>query len=159
VSPDGLVWSLVSLDTIPFTGSIYFGLAANSRVDPTLCAVTFDQINLRTGAIADTVAPAIPAAPTLVGTASDVSVKLAWTGVTDDVGVISYQVFRNGTLVATVSALGYIDSGLTANTLYSYTIKAVDAAGNASAASAALNVTTAAATNIPAPWLHRDIGN
>jgi len=43
----------------------------------------------------------------------------------------------------------YSDTGLTASTSYSYTVKAFDAAGNQSPASAAVSVTTQAAVPVP----------
>ena len=39
----------------------------------------------------------------------------------------AYLVFRNGTQIATTAATSYTDSGLTAATTYSYTVKAQDA--------------------------------
>lgn len=73
------------------------------------------------------------------------SVSLSWTGSTDNVGVTGYNVYNGSTLAGTVTgATTYTVSGLTANTAYSFTVKARDAAGNESAASNALNVTTLA---------------
>ena len=54
-----------------------------------------------------------------------------------------YIVFRNDVQVGTSTSAGYHDSGLTASTAYTYYVKARDAAGNQSAASSALSVTTA----------------
>ena len=67
--------------------------------------------------------------------------SLAWNASTDDVsGVTGYQVFR-GTerrLVGTPTGLTFTDTGLTASTTYSYTVRAVDATAKVSAASAAV---------------------
>jgi hypothetical protein len=91
----------------------------------------------------DTTAPTVPTA--LKATASSSSVvALTWTASTDNVGVTGYQIFRGGTQVATSTTTAYTDSGLTASTAYSYTVKATDAAGNVSAASSAVSVTTPA---------------
>ncbi|MFJ9517275.1 cellulose binding domain-containing protein, partial [Kitasatospora sp. NPDC101801] len=91
----------------------------------------------------DTVAPSVPAGLAASGvTASGATVS--WAASTDNVGVTGYQVFRNGVQVGTSTTTSYADSGLTAATAYSYTVKARDAAGNVSAASAALSVTTLA---------------
>ncbi|UJF34425.1 carbohydrate binding domain-containing protein [Paenibacillus hexagrammi] len=71
------------------------------------------------------------------------SVQVSWTASTDNVGVTGYEVYRDGTKVATTAATSYTDStGVQPNTTYSYTVKALDAAGNASALSAAALVTT-----------------
>ncbi|MFD7392348.1 glycoside hydrolase family 6 protein [Streptomyces sp. NPDC059852] len=90
----------------------------------------------------DTTAPTAPAG--LRATAKTASsVSLAWTAATDDVGVTGYDVYRDGTRVgSTATGTTYTDTGLSAATAYSYTVRARDAAGNVSAASAALSVTT-----------------
>jgi cellulose 1,4-beta-cellobiosidase len=91
----------------------------------------------------DTSAPSAPSGLTVTGTTSD-SVSLSWTPATDNVGVTGYDVFRGTTLAGTVTGTSFTDTGLTASTSYSYTVKALDAAGNVSAASAAVSATTAA---------------
>jgi chitodextrinase len=90
----------------------------------------------------DTTPPTAPADLAATAT-SPTQVTLSWTPSTDNVGVTGYQVFRNGTQVGTTTgATTYSDSGLTPATTYSYTVAAVDAAGNASAQSAAATATT-----------------
>jgi GH18 family chitinase/chitodextrinase len=82
-------------------------------------------------------------------TTSATSVGLAWNASTDNVAVTGYEVFRGGVSVGTTTSTAFTVTGLTANTGYSFTVKAKDAAGNVSAASAALTVTTGTtATNI-----------
>ena len=50
---------------------------------------------------------------------------------------------RNGTaLPAAITGLTYTDTGLTANTAYTYTVRALDAAGNVSGDSNVVNITT-----------------
>ncbi|MEO8261683.1 MAG: endo alpha-1,4 polygalactosaminidase, partial [Pseudolysinimonas sp.] len=95
-------------------------------------------------AAGDTTAPSVPtglSSPSKTST----SVSLAWTASTDNVGVTGYDVYRGATLVGTVATTSATASGLTANTAYSFTVRAKDAAGNVSAASAALAVTTSSA--------------
>lgn len=67
------------------------------------------------------------------------SVNLSWTASTDNVGVTGYRITRNGTTITTTAAttLSYSDTNLASSTTYSYTIVALDAAGNASAAASA----------------------
>ncbi|WP_238011711.1 carbohydrate-binding protein [Dactylosporangium sp. AC04546] len=98
-------------------------------------------MSVGTGGGTDTTPPSAPtglASP--AKTASTVS--LTWTASTDNVGVTGYRVLRGGTQVATTATTSYTDSGLTAATAYTYTVQAYDAAGNTSAASAPLTVTT-----------------
>ncbi|MFD6420210.1 glycoside hydrolase family 6 protein [Streptomyces sp. NPDC060194] len=89
----------------------------------------------------DTTAPTAPGGLTSTGKTTS-SVSLRWNAATDNVGVTGYQLFRDGTRVATPSGTTYTDTGLNAGTAYGYTVRAVDAAGNVSAASSALSVTT-----------------
>ncbi|MBY8885436.1 glycoside hydrolase family 6 protein [Streptomyces sp. PTM05] len=90
----------------------------------------------------DTTAPTAPTGLTVTGTTSG-SVTLSWTPSTDNVGVAGYDVYRGTTKAGTTTSTGYTDTGLTASTAYAYTVKAFDAAGNVSPASAAVTATTA----------------
>jgi hypothetical protein len=82
----------------------------------------------------DATAPTSPGALTV--TSNGLSRKVAWSAATDAVGVTSYDVVRNGRVIATVSAatLSYTDPTAPAGT--SYTVRAVDARGNRSASPA-----------------------
>ncbi|HVG59614.1 MAG TPA: carbohydrate binding domain-containing protein [Hyalangium sp.] len=109
---------------------------------------TFNAGTITSGApVVDTTAPS---APTNLSSPSKTpnSVSLSWTASTDDFGVTGYLIFRGGTQVGTSTSTSYTDSGLASNTTYSYTVKARDAAGNTSAASAALSVTTSAGNSV-----------
>lgn len=89
----------------------------------------------------DPTAPSAPTGLAASGTTAN-STTLSWTASTDNVGVTGYQVFRGGTQVGTTAGTSYTDTGLSASTSYSYTVKATDAAGNVSAASNTATVTT-----------------
>ncbi|WSV65979.1 glycoside hydrolase family 6 protein [Streptomyces sp. NBC_01013] len=91
----------------------------------------------------DTQAPTAPTGLTSTAKTSS-SVSLSWTASTDNTGVTGYNVYRGGVQVGTSTTTSYTDTALTASTAYSYTVKAKDAAGNVSAASSALSVTTSA---------------
>jgi uncharacterized repeat protein (TIGR03806 family) len=93
----------------------------------------------------DTTAPTTPGTPTATAAGAS-QIDLSWAASTDDVGVSGYRIFRNGatTPLATVSTTTYSDTGLTPSTAYSYTVRAVDAAGNVSNASGAGTATTPA---------------
>ena len=91
----------------------------------------------------DVTAPTAPAGLT-AGSVAATSIGLRWNASSDAVGVTAYRVFRGGVQVASTPGLSHTDTGLTASTAYRYTVRAVDAAGNVSAASAELAVTTSA---------------
>ncbi len=63
---------------------------------------------------------------------SDSQIDLSWEAATDNVGVASYQVLREGSLVKSVSTTWTTDTNLSPSTTYCYTIIAVDAANNPS---------------------------
>lgn len=91
--------------------------------------------------------PEVPAAPTgvsAVAVAHD-RVSVAWNAVAT---ATSYQVFRDAAPVGTASGNSYADTGLAGSTTYSYTVKAVNAAGP-SAASSPASATTPARPNVP----------
>ena len=95
----------------------------------------------------DIEAPGTPGNFAVTGTTQS-SVSLGWTAATDNVGVTGYRVSRGATVLATVPGLSYTDTGLSASTLYQYSVVALDAAGNASAA-ANTSGTTAADSSPP----------
>ncbi|KQS98804.1 glycoside hydrolase family 48 protein [Cellulomonas sp. Leaf395] len=95
----------------------------------------------------DTIAPSVPAG-LVATTVTETSVALTWTASTDTggSGLAGYDVYRGTTKVGTPTSASYTDSGLTAATAYQYTVRARDNAGNVSAASSALSVTTKSTT-------------
>ncbi|GIH14334.1 PQQ-dependent sugar dehydrogenase [Rugosimonospora africana] len=116
----------------------------------------------------DTTAPSAPTG--LTGSASGTSVSLRWTAATDNVAVTAYDIYRDGAKAGTVPgtstappATTFLDSGLAANHTYAYYVVARDAAGNTSAHSNQVSVTTGSscatvcavtqlATDTDIPW-------
>ena len=95
----------------------------------------------------DTAPPTVPGNLRTTG-ATATSVTLAWDPSTDDVGVTSYGVYRNGALTASPAGTSATVSGLVCGTSYPFTVDAVDAAGNRSG-QAALVVTTSTCPSGP----------
>ncbi|MGW2159159.1 glycosyl hydrolase family 18 protein [Nonomuraea sp. NPDC001699] len=93
------------------------------------------------GGGSDTTAPSVPGNLRSTGVTNN-SVALAWNASTDNVAVTGYEIYRGGTLVTTVTSTTYNDTGLTASTAYTYTVRARDAAGNRSANSNQITATT-----------------
>ena len=93
----------------------------------------------------DVTAPTAPGTPT--ATANEMyRIALSWTASTDTGGsnLAGYRVYRDGTLLTAspVTATTYNDTTVMPLTAYSYTVEAVDGAGNVSARSAALAITS-----------------
>ena len=131
-------WS--TTPSITLTGLV----AGSTHSFQVLTKVSASVYSARSTALAVTMPSTVtvPAAPTGLASSSVsmTSATISWTAVS---GATGYQVYRGSTLVGSPSAATYGDSGLTASTAYSYTVKATNSAG-ASPASAALAVTTAA---------------
>ncbi|MDR2963575.1 MAG: glycoside hydrolase family 9 protein, partial [Bacteroidales bacterium] len=81
----------------------------------------------------DTQAPTQPGALAF-SNVEETSVSVAWTASTDNKAVTGYEVSVNGVLKTTVSTPTVNLTGLTANTEYSISVVAIDAAGNKSTA-------------------------
>lgn len=69
---------------------------------------------------------------------------LSWTAASDAVGVTAYEVFLDGVSYSIVTSTSANISGRAGNRAYVCTVRARDAAGNWSAATASLSVTTTA---------------
>jgi Calcineurin-like phosphoesterase/Purple acid Phosphatase, N-terminal domain len=129
-------------DAAPVAGASYtvraHDLAGNQSADSAPASV---------GSGSDTTPPSTPANLTATAT-GPTSIKLAWLASTDNVGVTGYRINRGGSLLTTVaaSALSYVDNSVSPSTSYSYTVQAVDAAGNVSPQSTAASATTPAST-------------
>jgi chitodextrinase len=100
-------------------------------------------VSLTVVTLADTQAPSKPGMPTSTAI-TPVSIALSWIAASDNVGVVSYRLLRNGTPVVTQAGTTFTDVGLLPNTSYTYAVVAIDAAGNLSTASAAGSYTTTA---------------
>ncbi len=94
--------------------------------------------------------PSVPAGVTATA-ASPTEIDLSWSAATDNVGVAGYDVYRDTALLVTLgpAALTFTDT-VVAGSTHAYTVDAFDAAGNHSAQSSAVTVTTPS-TPPPAP--------
>jgi aryl-phospho-beta-D-glucosidase BglC (GH1 family) len=79
------------------------------------------------------------------------SISLSWTASTDNVGVTAYRIMEGTTQVGSGAATSFTVTGLGASTTHTYRVTAVDAAGNVSAQSNAVTVTTEAGGPGPGP--------
>lgn len=81
-----------------------------------------------------TLLSAIPVAPT--------QIDLSWSASSDNVQLSGYVLSRDGTAVATTTLTSFMDTGLTPETLYTYSVYAFDWQGNISTTSNQLATTT-----------------
>ncbi len=111
--------------------------------------VAFDDVAFgtsRLGPVADSAPPSTPSGVTAQAT-SAFATQVSWTASTDDVGLQSYEVFRDGVAVGTVpdTETAFTDTTVLASTTYDYKVRAWDLAGNVSPLSVGASVTTPAA--------------
>src|SRR2546425_6460313 len=123
-----------------YTGENFAGLIDEVRIYSRALSVAEIQADMTTPVGGtpppDTQAPTAPG--TLTATAaSGTQINLSWGAATDNVGVTGYRVERcqgaggvNFLENAAPTGATYSDPGLTANTSYSYRVRATDAAGN-----------------------------
>jgi chitodextrinase len=95
------------------------------------------------GAGGDTQAPTVPQGLNVTAINAG-RVDLTWNASTDNVGVDGYQIFRNGVPLTTSAATNHSDITVQPSTLYAYSVAAYDGAGNVSATSGEVSVTTPA---------------
>jgi len=78
-----------------------------------------------------------PTPPTnLIGEgASSSSIVLRWEASNDNVAVTGYNIYNNGIFIGTTTELAFTVTELNGGTEYSFTVKAIDGAGNISASS------------------------
>jgi chitodextrinase len=128
-------------DTGLKNGMTYFyNVAANNAVG---VSPDTNEISVVPGGTG--VGPTAPTGLTATGTTST-STNLSWTASTGSSGVAGYHVLQNGATVATVTGTTYTATGLSPSTSYTYQVNAFDSAGNVSAGSNTITVTTQAGT-------------
>ncbi len=94
------------------------------------------------GTATDTTPPSKPSSVT-AGSPSFTEVDLSWAQSSDNVGIAGYDIYRDGTKIASTGLVGsYADRSVDPATSYQYTVVARDPAGNTSAPSDPASVTT-----------------
>lgn len=135
--------------TVTGTATAVTGLAASATY--TFSVTAYDAAGNRSAAasvsaktsapVTDTQAPAAPAGLALVSATHD-GLSVSWNASTDNIGVAGYEVLVDGSVKASANDTSATLSGLAAATAYSVSVRAFDAAGNRSAASAAVSMAT-----------------
>ena len=109
-----------------------------------------DEVTVTTPTELDTTLPTAPTHLEAVA-ASDGRVDLMWEAATDENGVARYRVSRDGVVIDETSGLVLSDLSVEESTTYSYTVAAVDAAGNVGPESDPAGATTPAAPDTSPP--------
>ncbi|MGF1557242.1 GEVED domain-containing protein [Paucihalobacter sp.] len=104
-----------------------------------------NTVNITALAPPDTEAPTAPT-NLVASNTTETTTDLSWTASSDNVGVVAYDVFQDGTQIASVSAINYQVTGLISNSTYQFSVRARDAANNFSAFSNSVSVTTLEST-------------
>jgi len=141
----------ISQGTQPGTSALIGGLNPSTAYSATVRALDAagnasglsNALTVTTATPPDTIAPTVPDGLT-ASNIGETAFDLSWNSATDNVGVSGYEIFQDGSSIGTLAATSQNISGLSPDTSYSYTVRAYDAAGNFSAQSAPLSVTTLA---------------
>lgn len=96
----------------------------------------------------DTTPPSVPTGLTATAISSS-QINLSWNASSDNITVAGYNIYRGGTFLTNTTNTSYQNTGLTANTTYSYTVSAYDAVPNTSSQTSPVTATTQAVTSPP----------
>ncbi|MBR7827887.1 fibronectin type III domain-containing protein [Actinospica sp. MGRD01-02] len=99
-------------------------------------------------------APSAPVNLAATGTAS--TINLSWSAPSSGTPA-GYEILRDGTVIATTQSTSYTDQFLPVSSAHSYTVKAYDAAGDTSPASAAAAASTTNGTDTTAPTVPTNV--
>jgi len=88
--------------------------------------------------VGDTEPPTAPGIPTMTAHTTK-SVSFSWEAATDNIAVYQYEIYRDSELIKTLAytETSYVDTNLEENSTYTYSVYALDRAGNKSEAAAA----------------------
>jgi chitodextrinase len=142
-------------DRVVYQNALYQVNTQIWNTPPTYCPSCgwYTPLGTCGGTVTDTTPPTVPTGLNSPSKTSS-SVSLAWTASSDTggSGLAGYDVFQNGANVGSSTSTSFTANGLAASTAYSFAVRARDGAGNVSAQSGAISVTTLAATTTQAPF-------
>jgi len=138
-------WQIMTANLTTYTDTtVAAGTSYDYRAQACLsgagCSEYTYLYGILTPALGDIIPPTAPVLSGYVISSSQTS--LSWSGATDDIGVAGYKIYRNGTLLTTVTTTSHQDSSVVAGTTYSYNVTALDVAGNESSSSNSLSLST-----------------
>jgi hypothetical protein len=138
VPPGGTVTAVATVGSSP--------MSAEGTYTSTITAA--DAVTAAASAVAayvvqppqDSVPPTAPSGLAAAVNSKRKEIALSWSASSDDRGVVSYGVQRNGVTVGTSTTTAWVDRAWSAGAKYVYRIVAYDAAGNVSAPSGSVTV-------------------
>ena len=137
----GAAWNQADIDLSTYAGSTillrFNGVSGSSWQGD----IAIDNIEVINGSTADTQAPTAPSGLAATNI-QETTLTLNWSASTDNIGVIGYDVYQGSSMLGTVAGTTANVTGLSAATSYTFSVRAKDAAGNQSAESNIINVTT-----------------
>ncbi len=146
-----------SLTVTGLTAATSYSFTVRAKDAAGNVSLTSAALSVTTSSTADTQAPT---APTTLASSNitSTSFTLTWVASTDNVSVTGYDVYNGSSKVnsSDVTTTSFPVTGLMAATTYSFTVKAKDAAGNVSNASAALSVTTTSVVSTSGSLVYDD---
>lgn len=122
---------------------MFRGVLDDIRVYGSALSAT-DIVSIQRNSLGDTTPPSVPQSVQSTF-ASPGQIGLSWTASTDNVAVVGYNIYHNGTLLSEVGPVtSYTLTGLSPSTTYNITLRSRDAAGNLSGVTPNLVVNTPA---------------
>lgn len=141
VKRDGTLYDTVSTGSSIVSGGtagLMYAMTVRARDAAGNWSAWSSNYNVLQGTIG---APTVPSGVNYADR-TDTSITLIWSPSTGEPPVVGYTVYRGGVAIATVGDCVFTDTGLTSSTSYTYTVKALNAAGVLSAASTGFTVST-----------------
>lgn len=139
-----------ALEELYTTGRFGFG-SANDRV-------TLSEMKVYGTEMIDIAPPTAPG-ELLAHAQSSTAIRLSWEASTDDSGVKSYFIYKDGELLANTNLTSYVDEGLSPSTEYRYYVVARDVADKDSQPSTTVHVSTLERDSYAFPFSHSSIDN
>lgn len=137
----GNQWNAVDINLDAYAGSTIKLRLVGTTGNGWSSDLAVDDLALTTGTGGgDTEAPSTPSGLTS-SNITETSFDVNWNASSDNVGVVQYNVYLDGSSLGTVTGTGASITGLVAATSYNVEVEAQDAAGNVSG-QGSLNVTT-----------------
>lgn len=130
---NGVTWTLISSPIR--TGLKFLSMSADRRVYGRVYFGTLGNGIMYMDAESDII---VPSAPTKISATvtSTTTARIIWGNATDNGGVASYNVYKDGVYVTNSKIRTYSASGLIVGRSYTFSVKTVDGAGNLSDAAA-----------------------